>query len=141
MIMDDFEKKLQRQQLRPIPGEWREPILRTAQERAMASAVVPERLPNRFVLAVWRELVRPCRYAWATIAALWLVFWIVNTRNEIAGPSSSMASTRAKPQGIGLIEEKRRALVELTGPFDSSTAGRSASAKPHAGRAVATRNC
>jgi hypothetical protein len=139
--MDDFEKKLQRQRLRPIPGGWRETILRTAQERAMGFAALPKPLPNRFVLAAWRELVRPCRYAWATIAALWLVFWIVNTRTEITGPSSSMASIRAKPQGIGLIEEKRRALVELTGPFDSSTAGRSASPKPHAGRAVATRNC
>jgi hypothetical protein len=143
VIMDNFEKKLQSQKLRSMPGEWRESILRTAQERAMATAALRKPLLNHFLLAGWRELIRPYRFAWATIAALWLVFGIVNSHTDLAPGSIRMASTGARPQAIGLIEEKRRVLVELTGPMDLSTARTSLrpSPKPHTERTLTTRNC
>ena len=61
MNTDDFEKNLERQPFRQIPGDWRAEILRTAQ--AGAPAQRPSPLPFRVALTFWRELIWPCRHA------------------------------------------------------------------------------
>ena len=35
-------------------------------------------LAVRALFVVWRELIWPCRRAWAGMAALWLVLWGIN---------------------------------------------------------------
>jgi hypothetical protein len=137
MNTDDFEKKLQRQPLRQIPGDWREAILRTAQERASSAAQRPEPALIRALLITWRELIQPCRYAWSGMAALWLIFWMVNSRTQLADSPRGMAtSTRAASERIRFLEEQRQVLVELTGPIDLSPAepSRRARPKPHSER-------
>ncbi len=122
MKMDDFEKKLQRQPPRRIPGEWREQILRAAQEQ---SPQVQRSQPTRLlaVITIWRELIQPFRYAWSVMAALWLIFWMVNSRPELTSPSQPMrASSTASFERVRGLQEQRRILVELTGPIDSLAA-------------------
>jgi hypothetical protein len=144
MNTDDFEKELRRQPLRKIPGDWREAILRTAQQRASSVAQRPEPVLIRAVLTTWRELIHPCRYAWSGMAALWLIFWMVNTQTQVADrPRQVASSTPAAAERIQSLEEQRRVLVELTGPIDLSPAEplRRAQPKPHSERVLQVRRC
>jgi hypothetical protein len=144
MSMDDFEKKLQRQSLRRIPGDWREAILRTAQEGASSVDQSPEPVLIRAVLITWRELIQPCRYAWSGMAALWLIFWIVNAHLQLADSTRGMEpQTRTASERIRSLEEQRQVLVELTGPSDLSPAAppRRRHSKPHSERILEVRRC
>jgi len=134
MNSDAFEKKLRQQPLRQIPGGWRETILRTAQRRASSVTRRPEPMLIRAALIAWRELLQPCRYAWSGMAALWLIFWMVNAHIQPADTPRRLAtSTREASERIRLINEQRRVLVELTGPIDLPPAepSRRTPPKPH----------
>jgi hypothetical protein len=118
MNADDFEKKLQQQPLRQVPGDWREEILRTAQ------AAVSEPDHAIFVragLKLWRELIWPCRHVWAGLAALWLVLGGINagmsTAHGVTAPQTASA-----PAPFRAIEEQRRMLAELIPPIDNPPA-------------------
>jgi hypothetical protein len=144
MNMDDFEKNLQQQALRQIPGDWREAILRTAREQASSVAQDPRSLLIRTALILWRELIHPSRYAWSGMAALWLIFWLVNTHTQLAdNPRRSAGPTRVASERIRFFEEQRRVLVELTGPNDSPQGKPSQRAQPksRSERMPANRSC
>lgn len=145
MSTDDFEKKLRRQPLKRIPGDWRELILQTAHDRT--SCVAAKRSKSVLIRAVqiaWRELIQPCRHAWSGMAALWLIFGLINAHTEVTETPRQMASSsRSGFEGIQVFEEQRRVLVELTGPNDLSPAepSRPAHAKPRSERTLRIRNC
>src|SRR5579859_965098 len=144
MNTDDFEKEVQRQPLRRIPGDWREAVLRTAQEQASSAAQLAEPVLIRAVLISWRELIQPCRYAWSGMAALWLIFWVVNAHTQLEERPRQMAtSSPAGAERIRSLEEQRRVLVELTGPIDLSPAEPlpRAQPKPHSERILEVRRC
>jgi hypothetical protein len=144
MNADDFEKKLQRQPLRQVPGDWREAILRTAQSRASSVAQRPGPLLIRPLLIAWRELIQPCRFAWSGMAALWLLFWLINAHTQPEdSPWQVATSARAVSQRIGFLQEQRRVLAELTGPIDLPPAdpSRRTQPKPHSERILKTRRC
>src|SRR5581483_6401570 len=118
MNTDDFEKKLQRQPMREIPGDWREAILQNARANAPAA---PARQAPLFVRAgatLWRELFWPCRHVWSGLAAAWLVVVLVNARPGDASPLPTTMATATPAEKIRLFEEQRRVLVELTGPLE-----------------------
>lgn len=143
MNTDDFEKKLQRQSLRKIPGDWREEILRAARTNTSAAR---ERSPGFFARAatqVWRELLWPCRHAWSAMAALWIGLWLVNARvSGGAGPAFAGHSGMASAPVESFVEQ-RRVLVELTGPFDAPPAAtpQRLRPQPRSERALANRIC
>jgi hypothetical protein len=142
MNFDDFEKKLQRQPLRQIPANWREPILQAAVQQKASAAAQPFLI--RAVLIMWRELIQPCRYAWSAMAALWLAFWMINSHMEFAPPPTRMAkSSPAASEQIRSFAEQQRVLVELTGPIDLSPAERPrrSDPKPRSERALQVRSC
>ena len=145
MKTDDFEKQLQQQPLRQIPGDWREAILRRAQEQASYAAQSPEPFIVRALITIWRELLEPCRYAWLGIAALWMIFWMINAQTQLENGGKRMAgASGAGSEPTRLFEEQRRVLVELTGPpLDSSQAGqaRAIQPKPRSERVLERRNC
>jgi hypothetical protein len=144
MNTDDFEKKLQQQPLRRIPGDWRDAILRTAKQRTSAPAQSPAPALIRAVLIAWRELVRPCRYAWSGLAALWLIFWVINSHTQSADTGRrQFASSRSNSERVQLLEEQRRVLAELTGPIDLSAAEpmRRVHPKPRSERILERRRC
>jgi len=120
MNADDFERKLQRQPLRKIPKHWRAEILQAAQETA-PSVQRPQPRLSRAALTIWRELIQPCRYAWSGMAALWLVFWVVNSQSPpVPTPKRMAKSAPVGSGGIRLLVEQREVLAELTGPNSSS---------------------
>jgi hypothetical protein len=119
---NEFEKKLQQQSLRKIPGDWRASILQVAREGA-SPVQRPQPALVLVALTLWRELIQPCRYAWSGMAALWLLFWMVNSQIQPAPSANQVAtSTRNGPEGIRLFEEQQRVLAELTGRGALSTA-------------------
>jgi anti-sigma factor RsiW len=63
----------------------------------------------------WRELIRPCRQAWAAMAALWLVMWGINA--TLSAGNTSIASGNVAPTlTLQVFEEQKRVLAELIPP-------------------------
>jgi hypothetical protein len=71
MNMDDFEKRLQRQPMRQVPGEWREEILAaaTAQERKF---VADEAIP------LWHLIFAKFPVATGAFATVWIALIAIN---------------------------------------------------------------
>ena len=144
MNTDDFERSLQRQPLRRIPEDWRETILRRASKDASVAADRRAREWNWVLPVLWRELIQPCRYAWSGMAALWLIFWMLNAQPQLAdAPERRSASTASASERIQTFKEQRGMLVELTGPIDwsAATPTRRTQPKPHSELALPTRSC
>lgn len=109
MNSDEFEKRLEQQKIRPIPGEWRREILNTANAASLESRTAkPESL------SWWRELLWPCPQAWAGIAAVWLVIFVLNFTTQKAEPKLAK-SEPVTPQTIAALKEQRRLYLELAG--------------------------
>jgi len=105
----DFEKHLQRQPLRALPGELREEILdaaRRARDRQLST-------PNPRRTSWWRELLWPCPPAWAGLAAAWAVIFSLNvaSRDPARAPKTSKAAPA--PELLIALREHRRLLTEL----------------------------
>jgi len=140
--MDQFEQRLQRQKLRKIPADWRAAILQSAQ--AAASADPRQPFTVRACLVAWRELFHPCRYAWSGMAALWLIFWFINSPTRtVEGSTRIAASTRRSSQQIRFVEEQRQVMAELTGSMSLSPAEppQHPRPKPRSERPTELRNC
>jgi hypothetical protein len=144
MNSDEFEHKLKRQPIRRIPADWRDDILQTAREQASPAAERSRPALIRAALIAWRELIQPFRYAWTGMAALWMVFWVVNARLEITdSPTRSAIVTSAATDRIRLFEEQRQVLVELTGRIDLSPVEppQESRPKPRSERMIGIRSC
>jgi len=112
MKPDDFEKQLQRQPLRAIPGEWRGEIL-SAARRAGGHQLLTFN-PQR--TSWWRELLWPCPQAWAGLAAVWVVILALNgaTREPV-----QVAATQGPPTAremLMALKERQRLVSQLVGP-------------------------
>ena len=68
----------------------------------------------------WDELVRPYRFAWGGMAALWLVMWWMNW----GLPELSSAGTRssASPEMASTFADEQKMLAELFPPMESQPA-------------------
>src|ERR1035438_2914387 len=91
MNPDDFEKRLERQPLRQMPGKWREEILaasRRASPAHHASRVTHHPPPSRSLLSTLNHqlstILWPHPTAWAGLAAVWLVILGVNLTTQDA---------------------------------------------------------
>src|SRR2546426_10810691 len=70
-------------------------------------------LPVRVALSAWRELIWPCRRAWAGMGAVWVLMWAVNWGlSDRHGASLNVPSTSASAL-LEALEEQRRMLTEL----------------------------
>jgi len=112
MNTDDFEKRLERQPLRPIPPEWRGEILGAARR-----AGGPQRsAPNRGLSSWWRELLWPCPQAWAGLAAAWVLILALNAATREPDRTSTAQSTPPAREVLMALKERRRLLAELAEP-------------------------
>jgi len=66
--------------------------------------------------AAWRELIRPCRGAWAGIAALWLLMWAMNWGLSETPKAARSERTTPAAAWIEAQAEQRRLLAELIPP-------------------------
>ena len=87
MNLDDFEQRLRRQPLRPVPPAWRDAILRSAAagHSSRSSTLNPQ--PS----TCWRDWLWPSPAAWAGLAATWVVILALN---HAAAPQLSATGPR-----------------------------------------------
>ena len=76
MNADDFEKRLQRQPLRPVPKGWRAEILSAARNVTDTEHATRSLLST--LNAQLSTLLWPSPHAWAGLAAVWVVILAVN---------------------------------------------------------------
>ena len=106
MNTDDFEERLGRQSMRPIPRQWRGKILDAA---LRASSQPPILSPQP--TAWWREWLWPCPQAWAGLAAVWMLLLGLH----ITAPSrpSALVSQSPSPEKQTDLAAQRRELAKL----------------------------
>src|ERR1035441_4315253 len=137
MNTDDFEKRLARQPLGQIPGEWREEILSTARQATLAEhaprttyhAPAPRSLLSTLIHQL-STLLWPHPTAWAGLAAVWLVILGVNLTTREA---STVVAKRAAPvssQSFMAFQEQERLLSELIGTSETPVAERTKASPP-----------
>jgi hypothetical protein len=123
MNTDDFEKRLQRQDMRPIPREWRGGILDAASRagdhqlstlRSKANAEDGSTL-NPQPTSWWRELLWPCPQAWAGLAAAWVLILGLNAATREPVQVATAQSTPPAREVLMALKERRRLLAELAG--------------------------
>ena len=137
MNTEDFEKRLQRQPLRQIPGEWREEILSAAREASLpehaprtthhvpAKASLLSTLHHQLSTLLW-----PHPTAWAGLAAVWLVILGINLTTRHGSTALAKHSAPVSPQVIMAFQEQERLLAELIGPSEVPVAERPKPAPP-----------
>ncbi len=111
MNSDDFDQRLTRQPLRPVPAAWRDELL------ARAGGIQPS--TPLFQLSTFnfqlRQWLWPCPQAWAALAAVWVLLLAVNfsTRDRSA---TNTASANALPVMPYAWREQQKFLAELFPP-------------------------
>jgi hypothetical protein len=113
MNCDDFENRLRQQRFRPLPGEWREQVLRATRAQT----------EPRPAAAHWRDVVRewfwPHPVAWAGLAATWVLLAVLQWQPEAVG-ARPVATTSAGGVPVASFVEMRRELSDLLEPKPSS---------------------
>ncbi len=109
MNPDDFEKRLEHQRLRPIPGAWRGEILDAARRAR-------DHQPSTFnpqPASWWRELLWPCPRAWAGLAAVWVLILALNSVTREPAPAAQSPNAPRAPEVLMALRDHRRLLAEL----------------------------
>ena len=129
MNAEDFEKRLKRQLVRPLPSEWRAEILSAAQRAAR-----PERAPRSTPLAPpslfsalraqAQALLWPHPAAWAGLAAVWLAIGGLNLSAPQTAPSLARRASPLTSQVCFAFQDQARLLSELIGPAEPPAAER-----------------
>ena len=137
MNTEDFEKRLERQPLRQMPGEWREEILSAARQASPSEHAprsthqVPARrsllstLHHQLLTILW-----PHPTAWAGLAAVWLMIMGVNLTTRDASTVMAKHASPASPLVFMAFQEQERLLSELIGPRETPVAERPRQAPP-----------
>ena len=137
MNTEDFEKRLRRQPLRQIPGEWREEILSAAREaslplhapratqHATRSVSLLSTLHHQLSAFLW-----PHPTAWAGLATVWLVILGINLTTRDASTRVAKHAAPVSPQVIMAFQEQERLLAELIGTSEVPVAERPKPAPP-----------
>ncbi len=106
---DALERRLAGLPLRPVPPEWRAPILAAA--RMAAKRRSPTEEPA--ALPWWRAWLWPSPVAWGGVAAAWAVILFLNEAGQWQPLTASPVASVPSP-GLGLaFIEHRRQLNEL----------------------------
>ena len=116
MNSDDFEKRLQRQPPREIPGAWRAEVLAKAQESAASVQSAPAPRPGFFHF-IQTLLSRPQRIAWVGLAAAWVVIVTLQLATSESSKPTSMTSSAAPatPEILQVLKQQRLLYAELVG--------------------------
>ena len=111
MKPDDFEKRLLRQPLRQIPGEWRAEILAAARIAAASPHV------SRFTFhGFLSSIFWPHPKAWAGLAAVWLVIFSMNFYTAEPATRTARKASPPSPELVLAWQEQRRELAKLIEP-------------------------
>ncbi len=139
MKPDEFEQKLSRQPLRPVPHAWRAEILSAA--RAVQAAPHESRAaqPSWLSTINYRlsTLLWPHPKAWAGLAAVWVCIGALNFSTRDASPRLAEKSAPPSPEVIVELKKQQRLFAELVGSYEPTDADRPRifSPKPRSERA------
>src|SRR5690348_15465409 len=116
----DFEKQLRQQPLKKIPAEWRSEILAAARSVADARPITADARPRGFLSTLNSQLsalLWPCPQAWAGLAAIWILIFVLNASSS-SGTRAATMNVAARPQQIQtVLLERRRELSQLLDSF------------------------
>ncbi|MGD0260399.1 MAG: hypothetical protein ABSD29_11315 [Verrucomicrobiota bacterium] len=131
MNLDDFEKRLERQPLRQMPGEWREEILSAARQASLAQHatrtthhVAPSPSLLSTIIYQLSTILWPHPTAWAGLAAVWVVILGINLTTRDASQEVAERASPVSPQVFLAFQEQERLLTELIGPRETPVAER-----------------
>jgi hypothetical protein len=82
----------------------------------------------------WQESFRPWRWAWAGMAAIWLVLWAVNVTTREAPRMARRQTPRPNPGLQAALREQRELMSRLFDPVDASPASQPAPPGPRSER-------
>jgi hypothetical protein len=110
MNADDFENQLRRRPWRGTPPEWRPEILaRATAESNRRSIARPQRTS-------WlRGLLWPSPRAWAGLAALWVLIFVLNGASPSAARDARRDPAPVSRELRVAFQERRRLMTELVG--------------------------
>jgi hypothetical protein len=118
---EQFERRLSRQPMRQIPGEWRAEILSTARVAETPRCGVGQRsalsLPTFFstLNSQLSTIFWPHPKAWAGLAAVWVLIFCVNFSMRDTAPVVAEKSAPPSPEVIVELKQQQRMLAELIG--------------------------
>ena len=108
MKPDEFEPSLQRHELRKVPADWRDEILRAA---ALSELSTPRHSPLVVRRASWwRELLWPCPQVWAGLAAAWVFIVLMNFQSGERSARAMAKESMPSKELLLALREQRRAL-------------------------------
>ena len=112
MKTDDFEQRLQRQPLRPIPSEWRAEILSAGRDAQPAARSTH----HSFLSTLNQQLstiLWPCPQAWAGLAAVWLIILTLNFATDERTTTVAKRQPPPSPEMLMVLKEQEKLLTEL----------------------------
>jgi len=131
MNPDAFEKRLQRQPLRQVPGAWRAETLSAARQSSLpdhASRITHHAPPSPSLLSTLNHqlstILWPHPKAWAGLAVVWLAILGINLTTRDASQAVAKHAAPVSPQVFMAFQEQERLLSELIGPRDAPVAER-----------------
>jgi len=126
--MNEFEQRLSRVPIKPLPTEWRAKILAAAGPVPPAEARISwnERLTSQLRAALW-----PQPQAWAGLAVVWVIILLlhVSQRDEAPGPVEKSAPP--SPETLVELRQQQQLLAELLGVHQAREADRPRTVSPH----------
>jgi len=137
MNPDEFEKRLQRQPLRQIPGEWRQEILKGATSIRHSSPVTR----HSFLTTLNHQLSTifwPNPKAWAGLAAVWVVIFALHFGARDSAPI--LATVSSPSETVAALKDQQKILAELIGTAEPRELEkpRRLPAQPHSERRTLT---
>jgi hypothetical protein len=126
MKPDDFESRLQRQPLRPVPTDWRAKILAAARDAQPACHAL--RITHHSWLSAFGHQLStifwPHPKAWAGLAAVWILILGVNFSMRDTAPRVAEKSAPPSPEVIVELKKQQRLFAELVGTYEAPAADR-----------------
>ena len=129
---EQFERRLSRQPLRQIPGEWRAKIMAAAREAQASRDLIP--VTHRSLLSTIRyqlsTLLWPHPKAWAGLATVWVLILTVNFATRDKAPVIAEKTAPPSPEVVAELQQQKLLFAELIGPAETRVADRQKSFLP-----------
>lgn len=103
---DPFEDELRQQALRPIPPAWKQSLL--------PGLPAPKAEPAPALSQLWKFLFYPHRYAYASLALLWVIIALLHADTPVSIAVSELTASQQPPtesETLALWQEKQRYLM------------------------------
>ncbi len=130
MSHDDFEQRLQRQPLRPVPTEWREEILAEAGRGSRVEGRAQNWVRSPSLVSRLSTILWPHPVAWAGLAAVWIFIFTVDFSVNDRAPSVAEGYSPPPTEVMVELRQQQRLLAELMGPRETRDADRQKNSLP-----------